>query len=157
MATKANSTKPTKAKATKAKATPEEDVAVTDPAPVLAPVSPDFSTDDLTGVDPDTFPALRDFRRILPAQRLTEQAKLGKLMETIPEQFRDAANGQDVDLSKVTGDDLDALAATFTAIQDIILGAAEDREAMTEWLIDQEDSLQAVLYGFTQYQGSLGN
>lgn len=128
-----------------------------DEAPVLEGVIPS-TTEAPEGVDVTTFPDLQDLRRILPAQRFQHQAALAALVEDLPEGFRDAAaGGKGVDMTNVTGADLNALATMFTRIQDTVLDTAVDREAMENWLIDQVDPLQAVMYGFTRVQAALGN
>lgn len=134
-----------------------DDGAAEDRNPVLAPVAPQYDPSDAEGVDRETFPALRDFRRMLPAQRLREQANLGAIMDGVPASFRTAVQGGEVDVSTLTGADLDALASTFERVQDVVLTNAEDPEAMTEWLLAQKDSIQAVMYGFMRYQAALGN
>ena len=128
-----------------------------DQAPVLDGVTPS-TTQVPGGVNAETFPALMDLRRMLPAERFRRQTALAKVVDGLPEDLKTAATGGEaLDMTNVTSADLDALAEMFTRIQDAVLDAAADREAMTEWLMDQEDPMQGVMYGFTRVQGFLGN
>lgn len=128
-----------------------------DQAPVLDGVTPS-TTQVPEGVNAETFPALMDLRRMLPAERFRRQTALAKVVDGLPEDLKTAATGGEaLDMTNVTSADLDALAEMFTRIQDAVLDAAADREAMTEWLMDQEDPMQGVMYGFTRVQGFLGN
>lgn len=128
-----------------------------DQAPVLDGVTPS-TTQVPEGVNAETFPALMDLRRMLPAERFRRQTTLAKVVDGLPEDLKTAATGGEaLDMTNVTSADLDALAEMFTRIQDAVLDAAADREAMTEWLMDQEDPMQGVMYGFTRVQGFLGN
>lgn len=128
-----------------------------DQAPVLDGVT-QSTTQVPEGVNAETFPALMDLRRMLPAERFRRQTALAKVVDGLPEDLKTAATGGEaLDMTNVTSADLDALAEMFTRIQDAVLDAAADREAMTEWLMDQEDPMQGVMYGFTRVQGFLGN
>jgi len=130
-----------------------------DETPALASVAPQFDSQD--GVDLSTLPAFKDTRRMLPADRLRAQADMAKLAVSVPDKFRQAAEDgtvtMDLDLSDLTGADLDAIADMVSTAQDVVLGAAEDREAMTTWLVDQESPVEAVMAAFTRYQETLGN
>lgn len=132
------------------------DHAAEDSTPALAPVSPEYDPDDTTGVDVESFPGMRDLRRLLPADRIKAQTDLAKVQDTLPESFtRQGFNPSEV--TRMSSDDLDALSGLFVSIQNTVLDNAADREAMENWLIDQDDPIKAVLYGFTQYQAALGN
>lgn len=130
--------------------------AAEDDQAVLAPVSPEFNPDDTTGVDVESFPALQDFKRMLPANRLRVQTDTAKMAQALPAKFTEQGTGTQA-LDELTGDDLDSLAGMFESIQDMLLRYAEDNDAMTDWLIAQEDPIKAVLYGFSQFQAALGN
>lgn len=136
-----------------------------DPQPALSSVAPQFSSQDAEpeGVNTDTMPEFRDMRRMLPAQRLAATMAMGKVAATLPASLRDVA-GEDgsvdlstADLANITPEDMDGLANLFQVIQDTILDNAKDRQAMEDWLLDQEDPLQAVMVAFSRYQGALGN
>lgn len=139
------------------------DTAVKDPEAVLSPVSPQFEdpADAPEGVDAASLPSFKDARRMLPADRLRAQAGMAKLAVSVPDKFRQAAEDGsvtlDLDLSDLTGEDLDAISEMVTMAQDTVLGAAEDRDAMTEWLVAQESPVEAVMYAFSRYQEALGN
>ena len=130
-----------------------------DPTPVLGGVVPEANQPEAPeGVNTATFPALIDLRRVLPAERFQRQADLAKIKDALPEALQEATtNGGTLDPASITSDDLDALATMFTRLQDTVLDAAQDRDAMTEWLIDQEDPMQGVMYGFTRVTETLGN
>lgn len=132
------------------------DHAVEDDNAVLASVSPEFNPDDTTGVDVEGFPALRDFSRMLPASRMRIQTDTAKMAAGLPAKFTQQGTG-DQDLSTLTPDDLDSMANMFESIQNLLLDHAADREAMENWLIEQEDPIKGILYGFSQFQGVLGN
>ena len=52
---------------------------------------------------------------------------------------------------------MDALSAMFTQMQNMVLAAAQDTDAMTNWLIDQPEPMEGLMYAFGQYQETLGN
>lgn len=144
---------------------PEDVAPAADSQPALAGVAPQFAgqDQDVEGVNADTMPEFRDMRRMLPAQRLAATMALGKVAATLPASLRDVA-GEDgsvdlsaADLASITPEDMDGLANLFQVIQDIILDNAKDRQAMEDWLMDQEDPLQAVMVAFSRYQEALGN
>lgn len=144
---------------------PEETGPATDPQPALSSVAPQFASQDAEpeGVDVDTMPEFRDMRRMLPAQRLAATMAMGKVAATLPASLRDAASEDGTvdlstaDLATITPEDMDGLANLFQVIQDTILDNAKDRQSMEDWLLDQEDPLQAVMSAFSRYQEALGN
>lgn len=136
-----------------------EDTAIKDPEPVLATVAPQFA-EEVTGVDVDSLPAFKPFQRMLPAQRIKAQAELAKVATSLPVKFLDQDGSGvsiDADINSLTSEDLDAVAGMVARVQDIVLDAAADREAMENWLLDQENPMDAVMFAFTKYQATLGN
>lgn len=133
-----------------------QDYAAEDSSAALAQVSPEFNPDDTTGLDVEAFPGMRDLRRMLPAQRIKSQTDLAKVQDMLPANFTSQGFGQE-DVTSMSGEDLDKLAGLFEAIQETVLENAADRDAMEAWLIDQDEPIKAVLYGFNQYQAALGN
>lgn len=132
--------------------------AVKDPAPVLAPVAPEFDTSEAPeGVDVESLPPFRDARRQLPAERIRTQTRLAAMASGLPEEFMDADGGVEVNLSTIKPEDLEAVADLMESIQELVLDFAQDRDAMAEWLMDQEDPIQAVMHAFTVYQDAAGN
>lgn len=57
----------------------------------------------------------------------------------------------------MTTDDLDVLTNVIASVETTVLDNAADREAMTEWLLAQNDSLNAVMAAFTKFTDRLGN
>ncbi|NEK06063.1 hypothetical protein GR239_36855, partial [Rhizobium leguminosarum] len=99
-------------------------------------------------------------QRMLPAQRIKAQAELAKVATSLPAKFLDQDGSGvsiDADVNSLTSEDLDAVADMVTKVQDIVLDAAVDREAMENWLLDQENPMDAVMFAFTKYQATLGN
>lgn len=133
-----------------------QDHAAEDDQAVLATVAPEFNPDDTTGVDVEGFPALRDFGRMLPAARMRIQTDTAKMAAGLPAKFTKQGTG-DQDLTNLTPEDLDSMADMFESIQTLLLDNAQDQEAMENWLIDQEDPIKGILYGFSQFQANLGN
>lgn len=142
--------------ATDANTNTTQDYAAEDSSPALAQVDPEFNPDDTTGLDVETFPGMRDLRRMLPAQRIKSQTDLAKVQDMLPESFTSQGFGQQ-DVTSMSSEDLDKLAGLFEAIQETVLENAVDRDDMEAWLIDQDEPIKAVLYGFNQYQAALGN
>lgn len=133
---------------------------VVDPSPALETVAAQYATNAPEGVDVETLPEFKDLRRMLPAQRVRAQMELAKLATDLPaELMAQAEDGGtvSVDLQTLRAEDLDAVVNLMETAQGLVLDNAKDPEAMEAWLVDQQDPLQAVMYAFEKYQGSLGN
>ena len=140
--------------------------AVTDPAPALAGVAPEFGATpepaadgtlpevDTDGVDVSTFPGLADMRRLMPSVRLKMQMNAAKIATGLPEGL---ADGTGLNIADLKGDDLDALSNLFDGVENAVLDAATDRAAMANWLLEQRNPFNAVMYAFSRYTESLGN
>lgn len=126
---------------------------VTDQTNHLASTAVQFEDVPTEGVDPSTLPPFKDMARALPADRVGLQARLGAMAKRLPAHL----SGGVVNEDELTADDLDQVALMFSSLQDMVLAQAEDREAMTDWLIDQKDPIQAVLTAFSRLQVTLGN
>ena len=90
---------------------------------------------------------------------LFRSMSVSKLALSLPKHLReqgDAANGQ-LDLDTMKPEDMDAIADMFASCQDLVLDHAQDRVAMTEWLLAQDNSLGAVMAAFTELRTRLGN
>lgn len=140
--------------------TPDHAPPATDPAPVLEPIGGQYGAEDSTeGVSLGTLPAFKDLRRVLPAERMSATAALARVAKALPASLQ-TPDGTPADLDSldsISADDLDAVADMFTQAQDVVLDWAMDREAMTEWLLDQDDPMAAVMAAFSRFQAHLGN
>lgn len=133
--------------------------AVVDPNPALAGVGPQYGSADAEpeGVDMTTLPEFKDLRRMLPSERLKVQMKTAKVATALPEHLKNAESSGGLDFDSLTSDDLDALTNVIAAVEDTVLDNAADRGAMTEWLIAQDEPLNAVMAAFTKFTDRLGN
>ena len=69
----------------------------------------------------------------------------------------DADTSGGLDFDNMTADDLDALTNVIATVEETVLDNAADREAMTEWLVAQDEPLNAVMAAFTKFTDRLGN
>lgn len=133
---------------------------VTDPYPALSGLAPQLGGTEATdGVDMSTLPPFVDMSGMLPAQRVRITMSVSKLALSLPKHIReqgDAVDGQ-LDLDSMNPEDMDAIADMFASCQDLVLEHAQDSEAMTEWLLQQDNPLGAVMAAFTQLKDRLGN
>lgn len=129
---------------------------VQDPQPVLTGLAPQFGgQEDTDGVDVDTMPPFRPLERMLPAQRVKLQMDMAKIAKALPANM---AQGQtDLDMDQLTEADLDLLVNLFERIQENVLINARDRKAMETWLMDQTNSMGAIMYAFNRLVDTLGN
>lgn len=117
----------------------------------------DAQTEDQAGdgVDASSMPAFRDMRRLLPSKRFEKQAEMMALVADMPKEWQDGdVTEGSVDLASM---DFGKLSTLITKAEGFVLDLAEDRTAMEEWLIDQENGMQAVMDAFTKATGLLGN
>lgn len=137
----------------------EADVAVVDPSPALAGVGPQYGSADAEpeGVDMTTLPAFKDLRRMLPSERLKVQMKTAKVATALPAHLKDADTSEGLDFDAMTAEDFDALTNVIATVEEVVLDNAADREAMTEWLVSQDEPLNAVMAAFTKFTERLGN
>lgn len=131
-----------------------------DPTPALAGLAPQLGgAEDTDGVDLATLPPFVDMASMLPAERVRITMSVSKLALSLPKHLReqgDAANGQ-LDLDTMKPEDMDSIADMFASCQDLVLDHAQDRVAMTEWLLAQDNPLGAVMAAFTELRTRLGN
>ena len=45
----------------------------------------------------------------------------------------------------------------FTQMQNLVLSASTDEQKMGDWLTDQPEPMEALLFAFGRYQETLGN
>lgn len=141
------------------KAPNSHDEVVVDPKPALAGAGPQYGSADAEpeGVDMPTLPAFKDLRRMLPSERLKVQMKTAKVATALPEHLKNVESSGGLDFDSLTPDDLDALTNVIAAVEETVLDNAADRGAMAEWLIAQEEPLNAVMAAFTKFTDRLGN
>lgn len=134
------------------------DDAVIDPNPALAGVGPQYGAADSEpeGVDMTTLPTFKDLRRMLPSERMKTQMATAKVAAALPAHLKNAEAGG-LDFDSLTSDDLDALTNVIAAVESVVLDNATDREAMTEWLVTQDEPMNAVMAAFSQFTERLGN
>lgn len=133
--------------------------AVVDSSPKLAGAGPQYGAADSEpeGVDMTTLPEFKDLRRMLPSERLKAQMRTAKVATALPAHLKNADTSGGLDFDTMTADDLDALTNVISAVEAVVLDNALDRGAMTEWLIAQDEPLNAVMAAFTQFTDRLGN
>ena len=75
----------------------------------------------------------------------------------MPEHLKNAKSSGGLEFDALTSDDLDALTNVIAAVEAVVLDNAADRDAMTEWLVTQDEPLNAVMAAFTTFTDRLGN
>lgn len=133
--------------------------AVVDDSPALAGVGPQYAAADNEpqGVDMATMPEFQDMRRMLPSQRLKVQMNTAKVATALPSHLKDADAKAGLSFDDMTAEDLDALTNVIANVEAAVLDNAADRDAMAEWLINQDNSLNAVMAAFSKFTNRLGN
>lgn len=133
----------------------ESTAAVVDPQPALHGMGPEFvaANSEPEGVDLTTMPSFRDMRRMLPSERLRVQMKAAKVAAALPAHLKEA---EGVEFEALSPEDLDALTDVIATVESVVLDNAADREAMTDWLVDQKEPLDAVITAFTEFTSRLG-
>lgn len=130
--------------------------AVKDATPILEDVSVEYGDSQVpAGVDAVSLPPFKDMSRVLPADRVRSQMQLAKFATSLPSSLLEG-DGQ-LDIKQLTAEDLDAVANMLVQIQELVLDNAQDRAAMENWLLDQDDSLAGVMYAFGRYRVQVGN
>lgn len=128
-----------------------------DTTPALATAGAEFDVDH-SNLNLETFPGFKPQNRLLPADRMNLQLDLAKIAAALPERFKnEEGTTTNISFDTLTPEDMDALSAMFTQMQNMVLSAATDTDAMTNWLIDQPEPMEGLMYAFGQYQETLGN
>ena len=130
-----------------------------DDNPALAGVGPQYAAADNEpqGVDMATMPEFQDMRRMLPSQRLKVQMNTAKVATALPSHLKDADAKAGLSFDDMTAEDLDALTNVIANVEAAVLDNAVDRDAMAEWLVNQDNSLNAVMAAFSKFTNRLGN
>lgn len=132
-----------------------EQDAITDPAPALAGVSPEFLPAEATeGVDVESMPPLKDLARLLPSKRTKIKAQAATIAQHAQGVDALSADGAD---GSVLLDHLGEVADLIEAAEAFVLDMAQDRDAMEAWLIEQEQGESAVMLAFSKAAEALGN
>lgn len=133
--------------------------AVVDDNPALAGVGPQYAAADNEpqGVDMSTMPEFKDMRRMLPSQRLKVQMNTAKVATALPSHLKDTDAKEGLSFDDMTAEDLDALTNVIANVEAAVLDNAADRDAMAEWLVNQDNSLNAVMAAFSKFTNRLGN
>ena len=84
------------------------------------------------------------------------QLQLAKIAAGLPESFKDGDNAN-IEFSELSPSDMDLLADMFTQMQNLVLSASTDEQKMGDWLTDQPEPMEALLFAFGRYQETLGN
>lgn len=130
---------------------PEE--AIVDDQPALAAVDAQFDT-AVSDVDLSDMPPVRDMKRMLPAQRMRARAQLLELRdleEKLPESFKSGGTAD------VTAEEFEVVCDMMDAAERLVLGQAEDRDAMEKWLLNSDNSDKALFAAMAQIAKRLGN
>lgn len=127
-----------------------------DTTPALATAGAEFDVDH-NNLNLASFPGFKPHNRLLPADRMNLQLDLAKIATALPEHFKNEAGTANISFDTLTPEDMDALSSMFTQMQNMVLSAATDTDAMTNWLIDQPEPMEGLMYAFGQYQETLGN
>ena len=127
-----------------------------DDTEALSSVGPEFDTND-SNVDTESFPGFKALKRMLPADRMNLQLQLAKIAAGLPKSLKDGDDSTNLDFSDLTPQDMDSLAGMFTQMQNLVLSASTDEQKMGDWLTDQPEPMEALLYAFGKYQETLGN
>lgn len=129
-----------------------------DTTPALAGVMVEQTTvEETEGVDIESMPGFRSLKGQLPAARFLVKAQLAELDKAIPDALRkQAEDGGEVDNAAAL-DAIDDIASMFQKMEDLVLDRAEDREAMTAWLCEQDNGEGALMAAFSAVSETLGN
>lgn len=121
----------------------------------LSSVGAEFDTND-ANVDTESFPGFKALKRMLPADRMNLQLQLAKIAAGLPKSLKDG-DDTNLDFSELSPADMDSLAGMFTQMQNLVLSASTNEQKMGDWLTDQPEPMEALLYAFGKYQETLGN
>lgn len=122
--------------------------AVTDETKEVSALAPQLSEAEFEGM-----PAFAPVGKMLPSQRMARNAKLIKLVQSMPEQWR----GGDMQVDNVADMDADALVALFEGIEQIVFDLAANEDEMREWIMGQDEPETALMAAFSRAAELLGN
>lgn len=124
---------------------PEE--AAADDKPAMSGVAEQFngSTED---VDLSTLPEVKDLKKMLPSQRMSMFARVSEVAKVLPENVSEGEANFDV---------VAPMAEAFEKMENFVLSIAKDPEAMTDWIINQDQPELALSAAFEHLAGELGN
>lgn len=126
---------------------------VVDSSPALASVSAEFGASD-GGVDVSDLPAFTSLKGMLPSGRMRVQMDLVKLATGLPETLTEGA--AEADFMSMDDAELDTLTAAIEKMEQALLRGAKDRNAMEQWLVNQDNPMQALMAAFNVYADYVG-
>lgn len=126
--------------------------AKTDDAPALAGVLPEQS-EEHPGVDMSTLPEFASLAGQMPSARFHVKRQLADIAASMPEGMID---GEEQDQASMLGS-MDKLDEAVTAMENLVLERAVDREAMVAWLTSQDAAEDALFAAFGVLSEQLGN
>ena len=132
---------------------------VKDDVPALEGVGAEYAgedADETEGVDVASLPAFKDLRTALPSQRLKAKMDAAKVATSLPSHLKNG-EAKGLDFETMTSDDLDALTNLFSTMEKLVIDNAADPEAMTAWLVAQDEPLNAVMVAFQRFTAYMGN
>lgn len=126
---------------------PVPEDAATDDNPVMAGVAKQFngSTED---IDLSTLPEVKDLKKMLPSQRMSMFARVSEVAKALPENTSEGEASLEV---------VAPMAEAFEKMENFVLTMAKDPEAMTDWIINQDQPELALSAAFEHLAGELGN
>lgn len=127
----------------------------TDSSAALAAIGPEFDDSVPEGVDAASLPEMRDMRRMLPSKRFEVKAKVGKIATSLPKNLENLEG--DIDLQDLGPETWEKFQTLFSTMEEIVLDTAADRDAMEQWLINQESGESAIQFAFGRVSETLGN
>lgn len=127
--------------------TPVPEDAATDDNPVMAGVAKQFngSTED---IDLSTLPEVKDLKKMLPSQRMSMFARVSEVAKALPENASEGETSLEV---------VAPMAEAFEKMENFVLSMAKDSDAMTDWIINQDQPELALSAAFEHLAGELGN
>lgn len=127
--------------------------------PELEGVTPETTT-GVDGVDVESMPSLRELGRLMPSERAKLQATMIRVAKSLPEEWvnSDSDDVQNVILDKgLEGLDPDTFVNIFKSMEQIVFEVSADKDAMREWILDQDSPSDALTYAFSRVSEALGN
>lgn len=122
-----------------------------DENPALAGVSPEFAAE--SDYDLSDLPEFLSFAGTLPSARFSVKKQLADVQKLAPKSLTEGGTPSDEEALA----HMDEIEQMFIKIEELILSRAQDRDAMTKWLCEQEDGEQALMAAFGRLAEQLGN
>ena len=127
--------------------------AITDPAPALETVSPEFGKAEEPDIDLSDLPEFRSLQGSLPSARFRVKRQLADVQKVIPKAWLEGETPDEQE----TIENLGEMEELFVMVENLVLDRAKDREAMAAWLCAQEEGESALMAAFGVLAEQLGN